>query len=292
MKITKMVPSSISRKVAGQVLTLKQNSPHIMFGVGVVGVITGTVLACRATLRAGDVLDEMHESVEAVKRDMQDVDGYKKDVAYAYGVGSVRLVRLYAPAVVVTGVSIAALTGSHIALTKRNNALTAAYTGLHAAYENYRERVREELGEEKELDIYHGATVEKVKVGNKNETRKTVDPNKISPYARFFDETSTEYRNNAEMNRLYITAQQNYFNNILHARGFVFLNEVYEALGLPWCDAGQVVGWVLSDEGDNYIDFGIYNAYNSKLVNGSLGAEQPGILLDFNVDGVVYGKLG
>jgi len=287
MKVSKIVPQKVTNAFGRQLFKMKSNSPHILFGVGLVGVVTGTVLACRATLKANEALDELHSDVAAVKRDLSDTPEYRKDLTYAYMHGTVRIVRLYAPAVIVTGVGIAALTGSHVALTKRNTALTAAYTGLQAAYDEYRNRVRAEYGEEKELDIYHAAKVEKVKEGTKNVEVRIADPNKFSPYARFFDESSTEWRKNADQNRFFITAQQNYLNNLLHARGHVYLNEAYEALGLEHCDAGSVVGWLLSEEGDNFIDFGIYEAFNSRFVNG----EERSILLDFNVDGVIYGKV-
>ena len=283
MNIKKFVPSSVTTAVAKQTLKIKHNSPHILFGAGIAGVVAGTVLACRATLKVGDVLDEMQDDVEAVKRDMND----PKDVAYAYGHGTLRIARLYAPAVIVTSVSIAALTKSHVTLTKRNGALTAAYTGLHTAFENYRERVREEVGEERELDIFHGTELEKIKKGNKTETKKIVDPAKISQYSRFFDESSLQWRDNAELNLFFLRSQQNYFNDILHAQGFVFLNDVYKALGFPLTDAGQIMGWVIDEDTNNFIDFGIYEAYNKDFINGG----EPCILLTFNIDGVVYGRI-
>jgi hypothetical protein len=90
------------------------------------------------------------------------------------------------------------------------------------------------------------------------------------------------------MNRLFVTCQQNYLNHVLQVRGHVFLNEAYDALGLERSTAGAVVGWVMGDNGDNYIDFGIFEAQNARFVNGS----ERSILLDFNVDGVIYDKIG
>lgn len=287
MKLSKIVPQRVTNTFGRQMLKVKSNSPHILFGAGLVGVVAGTVLACRATLKANDALDELHSDVAAVKKDLRDTPDYRKDLTYAYMHGTVRIVRLYAPAVIVTGAGIAALTGSHVTLTKRNTALTAAYTGLQAAYDEYRARVRAEYGEQKELDIYHAATVEKVKEGNKAVEVRIADPNKFSAYARFFDEASTEWDKNADKNRFFITAQQNYLNHLLQARGHVFLNEAYDALGLERSSAGSVVGWILSEEGDNFIDFGIYEAFNARFVNG----QERSILLDFNVDGVIYDKI-
>jgi hypothetical protein len=169
-------------------------------------------------------------------------------------------------------------------LTRRNSALMAAYAAVQKAYDDYRERVINEVGREKELDLHHAATVQLV---DKDEVR-IVDPNKFSPYAKFFDEYCERWEKDPELNRIYITCQQNYANNILHARGHLFLNEVYDMLGIPRTKAGAVVGWVVGKDGDNYVDFGMYEARSENFINGA----ERSILLDFNVDGVIYDKLG
>lgn len=277
------IKSVATRAFGRSSLTIKRNSPHILFGAGVVGVIGSTVLACRATLKMEDSFDEMTTDIEAAK-EMND----QKDVAYAYVRNGVRLLEAYWPALALGGVSIALLTGSHVQLTRRNAALTAAYSALHTAYLEYRSRVREEVGEEKEKDLYYGVTLEEAKnEAGKAAKFKTVDPNATSPYARFFDEGSPNWHKNAEFNRLFIQCQQNWLNNLLQARGHVFLNEAYDALGIERSSAGAVVGWMINDEGDNFIDFGMFEAHQRGHVNGY----EPSILLDFNVDGVIYDKL-
>ena len=276
------IDKNLTRKFHRTTLQLKKQSPHIFFGLGIAGVIAGNVLACKATLGISETLDRMRDEIDDVKSHSPKEDR-NRDLARVYTSNCATIAKAYAPATVVTGLSIAALTGSHITLTKRNTALTAAYAGLQKAYDSYRDRVREELGEERELDIYHGA--EEVKDGKVVE--KVVDPNKLSIYARFFDEASTEWRKDAELNRLFVTCQQNYLNQLLQVRGHVFLNEAYDALGLERSSAGQVVGWIIGEEGDNYIDFGLYEASNSRFINGT----ERSILLDFNVDGVIYDKI-
>lgn len=295
MKISKLIPNAATRKVATQVLALKKNSPHIFFTAGIVGVVGGTVLACRATLKLNDVLAGMDDDVNSITEMNEEgrydsSRAYKKELAYAYVKGTGEIARLYGPAVVVTGLSVVSLTGSHVALVRRNTALTAAYAGVQKAYDEYRNRVREVLGEEKELDIYHAAQDEKVKIDGKPEVVKVVNPNAWSPYARFFDEASPEWRKDPEHNRIFVQCQQNYLNDRLKSRGHVFLNEAYDALGLERSSAGQVVGWLNVDDGerDTYIDFGIFEAWNSAFVNG----HERSILLDFNVDGIIYNQLG
>ena len=92
----------------------------------------------------------------------------------------------------------------------------------------------------------------------------------------------------------FLNAQQQYANDLLISRGYLYLNEVYENLGLNKTKAGQIVGWIYdpehNDVGDNYVDFGIYNVNRRNcidFVNGDCEA----ILLDFNVDGNIWEKI-
>lgn len=278
------VNNNLSTKLHRQILIVKKNSPHISFGVGLVGVIAGTALACKATLKLTGNYSQFKDEINDVKTYSPEEDR-NRDLAHVYAKNAAILAKAYGPSALVMGLSISALTGSHVTMTKRNKAITAAYVTLQKAYDEYRIRVREKYGEEEELNIYHAIQEENKKT---KEVIKLADPNKFSPYARFFDEASTEWTKDPEMNRLFVTCQQNYLNHVLQVRGHVFLNEAYDALGLERSTAGAVVGWVMGDNGDNYIDFGIFEAQNARFVNGS----ERSILLDFNVDGVIYDKIG
>ena len=287
----KFIPQALTQKCGRQVLTIQKNSPRILFVAGIVGVVGTTILACRATLKLEKTLKELETDVDSVKTKYTNtgnmIGNQRRDMAVVYSKGSLKLVKLYAPAIILGGISISALTNSHITLTRRNAGLTAAYSALSASFDSYRERVRKEVGEEKEVDIYRGIVTEKMAINGKTELVRMADPNKMSPYARFFDEYNVNWEKNPEFNRLFIQCQQNYVNHLLHARGHVFLNEVYDQLGMPRSQAGQVVGWVLNQGGDNFIDFGIFEVANSGFVNGW----ERSILLDFNVDGVVFDKI-
>lgn len=281
---------SISRPLGRGALILRKHGPTIAFVGGVAGSITSTVLACKATLKLADELPEMKHRLEQAKMETKmGEDERVKDIAYVYTQNVLLVARLYAPAVIIGAASVGALTGSHVTLNRRNAGLTAAYAAVSKAYDEYRERVREELGDDKENDIYHGLSNEKIKFdGDSKKTEiTTFDPNKRSPYSRIFDECSTAWDKNAEINRIFISCQQTYLNNRLHAYGYVFLNEAYEALGFERTKAGQVVGWMLGDDGDNFIDFGLFEAYNGRFVNGI----ERSIILDFNVDGVIFDKI-
>jgi hypothetical protein len=299
----KLVPTSVITKLSRQLLIVKKNSPHIFFAAGVAGTLTSTVLACRATLKLSATLDEIQKDIEILKPKEtillpnnhtsevvtgEDAVVQHTKTIYAYGHASFKIVKLYGPSVLIGVASIGLLTGSHVQLTRRNSALIAAYAAVQKAYDDYRDRVREELGAERELDIYHAAKTEVVTDADGNtQLVKVVDPNKYSPYAKFFDEYSDNWKRDSELNRMFIQCQQNFLNNRLLAYGHVFLNEAYDALGVPRSSAGAVVGWLKDSDGDGYIDFGIFEAFNSRFVNGT----EQSILLDFNVDGVIYDKI-
>ena len=284
------IPQSITRNIGNLVLSTKKNSPHIFFIGGIAGVITSTVLACKATLKLEETVDDIRDDISTVnegfEKNIIDQSARNKHLIHIYVKGGLKLGRLYGPSIAIGTASIAALTGSHVQLTRRNSALTATLTLVSRAFDDYRDRVREELGEEKELDVYYGAKEETLEIDGKKTKVKTLDPNALSQYARFFDECSTRWTKDPEVNRMIVQCQQNYYNQQLQARGHVFLNEVYDSLGLERSRAGQVVGWILDGEGDGYVDFGIFEPQNSRFINNI----ERSILLDFNVDGVIYDK--
>jgi Family of unknown function (DUF6353) len=292
------VPEAVGRQIARNALLLSKNSPGLLFGAGVVGMVGSTVLACRATLKMDTLLDESKEKLEMVKTlrhdEYSDTDRHR-DVTLVYFQTSVKIVRLYAPAIVVGGLSIAALRSSHNILTRRNAALTAAYTALEKGFNEYRARVVEKYGEEEDRHLRYGT--QKVEIvdpeTNKKKTVTRVGPGEPSIYARFFDQTCISWSKEPEYNFIFLKSQQNWANDLLHARGHVFLNDVYDMLGIERSSAGSVVGWLLTKNGttDNFVNFGVFDAESEKardFVNGFEGA----ILLDFNVDGVIYDKIG
>lgn len=293
----KIIPQSMTQSIGRHILTMQKNSPDTMFVAGIGCVLGGTILACRATLKAKPVIESVQAHVDNVKEINKSRENhpsysekdYGKDLAYVYTMGAYDLVKLYGPAVILTGAGVALLTSSHRSLKERNASLTAAYAVVTEAFESYRKRVQEEVGEDKELDLYIGRTTVSIETddGEKEEAYVISSTTGLSPYARFFDEGSSSFQKQPEMNKLFIQCQQNYANDLLYARGHVFLNDVYDMLGLERTSAGAVVGWVLDGDGDNSIDFGMYEVRNEHFLN----SWEPRVLLDFNVDGVVYDKI-
>jgi hypothetical protein len=288
----KIIPTKVTRSVGRQILLAKKNSPKLFFAAGVTGVVGGTVLACRATLHLDEALEDVKKDVYLVKEhmklddpdhQMEEVD-YQKTIAAVYIRGAYRIGKLYAPAIIVGGLGIASLTGSHVILTRRNAAVGAAYAAMATAFEQYRERIKEEVGVDKELELYRGIEWQEVEGSEGKMLEPVTDPGKWSPYVRFFDETNPRYQPSPDLNRFFIDCQERYANHLLQARGHVFLNEVYDSLGIERSSAGQVVGWLLDGDGDGYIDFGVYEAVNAEFL---IRAEKT-VVLDFNVDGIIY----
>lgn len=291
------IKSVVGRVGGRSLLVLQKHSPEILTTVGIVGVVAASVLGARATLKAQPVVKRLREDVRGIK-ELRDDDReyaskeYAKDLTYAYSQGALDLLKLYGPALTLGVASIGSIVAAHGIMRRRNVALLAAYKAIETGFQEYRKRVIEEYGEEKDREYRAGIFSEEVtdKDGKKS-IEKKYDPNAVSVYARYFDELSTQWQKIPEYNLLFIKAQQNYMNDLLRSRGHVFLNEVYDALGLERSQAGQAVGWVLSEEGDNFVDFGIFDIRNHKGLNPSSSRPDGVFFLDFNVDGVILDKI-
>lgn len=299
----------ISIKAARTKLLLAKHSPEILMVGGIASVLAGTVLACRATLKAPSIVEEARTMMKAVdiiaedeKTEPGEVKKAKLVLGAEYGLG---LARVYAPSAVLMVAGIGMLVGSNRILNRRNAALLGAYKAVDEAFKRYRGRVREELGEE--VDTYFRFKKKKEGLQVLDAKKKKVDWDEVetadlpgelideeehclgmpSPYAIFFDKDSPQWRTDGTFNEFFLKAQQNHANDRLALVGHVFLNEVYDMLGVERTKEGAIVGWV-KDHGDNFIDFDIYNPYNTPFSGPEGVATQESLLLDFNVDGVIY----
>lgn len=289
-------------------IKVKKHSPEILAGVGVVGVVASGIMACKATLKLNDILDETHETLEKIKEVSEDEkydekyseEDAKKDTAIVYVQTGVKIVKLYLPALTIGACSIGCILASNNILRKRNAALGAAYMTVDKSFKEYRKRVVERFGEEVEHELRYDIKAKEFDktVTDKKGKEKTVkeevkvasNPYDVSDYARFFDECCAAWEKDPEYNLMFLKAQQSYANDKLKANGYLFLNEVYDMLGIPRSRAGQVVGWIYDPEcpiGDNYVDFGLYDC-NREKVREFINGYERSILLDFNVDGVIW----
>lgn len=302
--------TKMSRSFHRMGFQLKKHSPEILVATGVVGTVVSAVMACKATTKLETVLSETKTNVEAIhiaaeKKEINGVEytdqDKKKDLTITYAKTGLNLVKLYGPSVILGAASIGCILTSHNIVRKRNIALAAAYTAVDNGFKEYRGRVVERFGEELDKELKYNIKAKEVeeKVVDENGKEQTVttivrapiDPNVTSEYARFYDVGCNGWTKNPEFNLMFLRQQQNHANDLLQARGHLFLNEVYDMLGIPRSTAGQAVGWVLGGGGDDYVDFGIYDVHkptNMDFVNG----HERSILLDFNVDGPIYELLG
>ena len=304
------IMSTVTRKLNKVGFTIKKHSPEILAVAGGVGVVTSAVMACKATLKVNDILDDAKNTIEKIHevREMPEmVDKYteedsKKDLAIVYIQTGVKLIKLYGPPVLLGTASLGCIFTSHKILRKRNMALAAAYATVDRGFKEYRSRVVERFGKELDRELKYNIRAKEIEEVVVNEdgtqtsvknTVEAVDPNVYSEYARFYDDGCLGWSKSSEDNLYFLKCQQNHANELLQSRGHLFLNEVYDMLGIPRTKAGQVVGWVYDKDnctGDNFVDFGIYDLYNERaraFVNG----HERTILLDFNVDGNVWDLL-
>ena len=300
--------NSVTRSINRVGFQLKKHSPEILVVVGIVGAVTSAVMACKATTKANDILndaksqvDKVHKVLEdeAISPEMYSEEDSKKDLAIIYAKTGLDFVKLYGPSVLLGAVSIASILASNNILRKRNIALAAAYTAVDTGFKEYRGRLIERFGKELDKELKYNIKSETVQEtvidekGNEETVDKVVEvanPNVYSDYARCFDDGCKGWTKDPELNLVFLKQMQQYANDKLRAKGHLFLNEVYDMLGFPRSRAGQIVGWIYDEKnkvGDNFVDFGIYDATkqpNRDFVNGY----ERVIWLDFNVDGPIW----
>lgn len=303
---------TISKFAGNTGLKIEKHSPEILLAAGIVGTVATVIFACKSTLKVNEVLDDSKKEIEKVHEviEREDIseeeyseEDAKKDLATIYVQTGVKLVKLYAPAIIFGATSIVCLLASSNILHKRNVALAAAYTAVEGSYKKYRQGIIERFGEQVDKEIKYNLKAIDVtereidKKGKEKEVTKKVlvsnNPSDYSPYARFFDEGSACWKKDPEYNLMYLRAQQQYANDLLISRGHLFLNEVYDMLDIPRTKAGQVVGWFYDAEnpvGDNYVDFGIYDI-NREVARDFVNGYERSILLDFNVDGNIWDRI-
>ena len=283
-------------------LALKKHSPEILVVSGVIGVVTSTVLACRATTKVNEVLSKAKDDIETIHAVAEDpafaeeytVEDSKKDLAIVYAKTGLEVVKLYAPAVILGALSITGILASNNILRKRNVALAAAYAAVDKSFKEYRNRVVDRFGEAVDRELKYNIkameieeTVVDEKTGKEKKVKKTVnvidDIGEYGPFAQIFDAACRPWEKDAELNLMFLRAQQQWANDTLRSRGWLFLNEVYERLDIDPTPVGQHAGWIYDPEyeGDDFVDFGfcdVHRRSSRDFVNGL----EPVVILDFN----------
>lgn len=305
MKNKTEIMKSVNGVASKTVMKLKKHSPEILVVAGIAGTVVSAVLACKATTKVAEILDEtkgtldtIHEGMEtgAINGQEYTTEDGKKDTVVVYAQTGMKLAKLYAPAIILGTLSITSILASNNILRKRNVALGAAYAAIDKSFKEYRGRVIEHFGEQVDTELKYGIKAKKFEeievdpeTGKEKKVKKTVmvaDPNLQSDYAVYFDSKSRNYETNPDYNRMFLKAQQAFANDKLQTRGHLFLNEVLDDLDLPRTPAGQIVGWT-KDGPDGYVNFRIVEVERET----EDGRHEPALLLDFNVEGNIWEKM-
>lgn len=303
------IMKSVTRTFNNIGFKLQKRSPEILLAAGIVGAVVATVMACKATTKAGeiaettkDALDEIHEAKEKgitkAGKEYTEQDN-QKDLAIVYVNTAKEYAKLYAPAIMMGAASISSILLSHRIQKRRNVALATTLAATTKSFKDYRSRVVERFGEQVEKEIRYNLKAhetEEIVTDEKGEA-KTVkrinnipaaegwDPSQYSPYAVIFDETNSSWLTSTDYNRYYLKARQNQATDMLRARGHLFLNEVYDMLNMPRTKAGASVGWLFDPRrpelGDSYVDFAMIEVDRPKEDGGF----DTVFILDFNARG-------
>ena len=302
------IMNSVSRSLHKVGFKFKKHSPEILIVTGVVGIIASTVMACKATTKVNDIVDETKETIDtihdSVGKGLHTSDGEEytqevanKDLAIVYVQTGLKFVKLYGPSVALGIASIGCIVGSNHILRKRNVALAAALTAMETSFKEYRGRLIDRFGKDLDRELRFGIKAKEVEEKTVDENGKettvtktveVVDPNAVhSIYSVVFCEGNSGWTRNAELNKVFLIQQQNYANDKLRLNGILTLNEVYDMIGAPRTAYGQIAGWVYTEDGsigDNFVDFGIFDVNNEKACDFVNGYEKS-IILDFNCIG-------
>lgn len=300
--------SHLTRIVGATKLAAKAYAPTIMVVSGVVSMGASVVLASKKTLTLEEVLEPHVEMLEKITATVESAPtGYikgtpsytekqaAKDRGTVYGRVFVACTKHYfIPGVFFVG-GAALVFGGHRIMLKRNATLALAFTAVSEAFEKYRGRVRDSFGPEADQAMLSGSFTRDIVDGKGNvidvENRRDWDGVQADPYNRVFSrDTSNQFIEDLGINKLFVANQQRMANITLGLQGYLYLNDVYEALGMEKNDIGQVVGWKVKYLPDGsrdipFVDFGLDSPHPD---DWKYNAENE-IYLDINCSGLIVG---
>ena len=238
--------------------SITKHSPEILTGIGIAGMITTTVLAVKATPKAIRLIEEAKEEKG-------------EDLTKAETVKTCW--KAYIPAAAICVASTACLIGASSVSIRRNAMLATAYKLSETAFSEYKEKVVETIGDEKEKIVREKVSEERIKKNplTKNEIIMTDYGD-----TQFYETLSGRYfKSDIEQ----IKKVVNYLNKdmLQDMFGTISLNEFYDELELERIDLGDELGWRV-DKGLIEIDF------TSKIADNG----KPCIVLDY-INAPYYG---
>lgn len=290
----------VTRAIGAGKLALKTHAPTIMVVGGVAAMGTAAVLVGKQTLKLEATIephtDKLEKSIEAgqkgfIKPELIEINN--KDIYKAAGFD---IIKLYAVPGVLFVSGACLVFGGHRILLKRNATLALAFTSLQKAYQAYRRNVRTAMGEEFDQCMLDGyRTREKLDAKGKptGEGEAYLDDleAKVDPYNRVFEQgATTEWVNDLGINKMTVHTQQRYAQELLNRRGYLYLCEVYKALGFDETPLSRVVGWKVRQNPDGSKDFPVVDfGLDKPLESDWIYANENAIYLDFNCQGLIVG---
>lgn len=292
-------------------LVLRQASPDILTGGGIILSIAALIVACSKMKKAEEVKEEFHEEVEEIKNiEEPKTKTYNKAIMKAGGKAFLKYLKVFWLPILLELCAIGAIWYSHGIMMRRNAALGSALVLSTQQLEKYRERVREKVGAEAENDLYYNLENRKVeelitdengKEKKTKVTKKIISDGLMNPWDRIFDESNRNYSNHPGSVIAFMTSHRQQAENIMkwratdHSNGWITLNEVYSMLGFEPTELGFQVGWVYSNFDPKYsgtqIDFGL-NDFSSDIYQEFIGGLRKVIPLHFNCQPIQLSELG
>lgn len=206
---------------------MADNSRTILTGIAVAGTVATAILASKATLTAQEII--AYESEEAEIRD--------EPLPLSPKVKFSHIWRCYIPTVIVGGITIGAIIGADRIANRRMAAIAAAYSLSERAYTEYKDKVIEKFGQNKESQIQDEVAEERV--------RKTPYSNEKviiaeDPQQLFLDAYSGRYfMSSMDVLR---RAENSINHHLIHFQ-YASLSDFYEKIGLAATLLSEEVGW-------------------------------------------------
>lgn len=300
----------------------KKHSPELLLAGAIVTMAGSVVSAVVATTKLNKTLKPYNARINTIKLKMKDdnaiqngvvsVKECKKELTSAYFKAGLQIAKLYLPSVLCFGTGVTCMFGSHKIMKGRNLALAAAYTTLENGYNAYRQRVKDEVGDDAEERIYKDIRKEKVEVVDPK-TGKTKTVTKEVPHAGkdkvwdvMWDCANIGWERDAVLNFRFLIGQQAYLNEKLRRQGYLFLSDVYDALGYDVellgaerAQASHILGWIydpMDKSIDSYVSFGLTQPGSDIALPNiakQIEMNEPNFWLSLNVDGdILSGKNG
>ena len=223
-------------------LFIKRNASTILTCLGGLGVVTTTVMAVKATPKALKLIEEAEE-----KKGEELTKWEKVKTA-----GSV-----YIPTIIVGTATIGCIVSSNILSYRQQANLTSAYALLDTSFKEYKKKLIELYGEDTHHAVVDAIAVEKAElVGVRGSYFATTCDLSLeecdSEPKTFYDEHSGRY---FEATIEQVMNAEYHLNRNYILRGYCYLNEFYDFLGIEETDYGSVLGWSPQDESMYWIDF-------------------------------------